>query len=501
MFRACTGGVCLLAAVVSAQTRVREISTGLTAAEEACALEGTAERFAPGVPQVMARIVVSGVRAGADLRAEFVGPGGTIAESARYEELPRARSLCLMAQLPVGGFAAASQPGVWRVRVMEGERTLGERTFEIEGDRREGVPKILRLDREEAGAAATRLVVTASGAHSETSVNLAQYTRAGGWRYLAHLLPERSEGGRITVSVPPLQPAEYLVILRNPDGVLSLPARFTIATNAGYRLPFPAGERWTLTQGPYGSFSHWGRSSQAYDLAPGPDRWVAAMRPGVVEARDLGLGQTPRRRIFGNYVSIRHDDGEYSHYAHLRSGTFVVRSGQRVEAGQKLAQAGNSGYSFGTHVHVHVTKEARIAAASIPFRFEEAPDVRRALKRVLVSGNGTAGGLVFPAQGGGAPRGPDWQGSVSVAEWWTQVFETPGKSQRLEVRVEWDDPRHGFDLHLMSPSGRHFLAAGSGGKEETLSVEAPEPGPWRVSVQGSKGVGGTMPFRVEREVR
>jgi uncharacterized protein YfaP (DUF2135 family) len=90
---------------------------------------------------------------------------------------------------------------------------------------------------------------------------------------------------------------------------------------------------------------------------------------------------------------------------------------------------------------------------------------------------------------------------VSVAEWWTQVFETPGKSQRLEVRVEWDDPRHGFDLHLMSPSGRHFLAAGSGGKEETLSVEAPEPGPWRVSVQGSKGVGGTMPFRVEREVR
>ena len=41
--------------------------------------------------------------------------------------------------------------------------------------------------------------------------------------------------------------------------------------------------------------------------------------------------------------------------------------------GDILAEAGNSGYSFGRHVHVHLTRSPSIAAPSVPLRFEDDP--------------------------------------------------------------------------------------------------------------------------------
>ena len=116
------------------------------------------------------------------------------------------------------------------------------------------------------------------------------------------------------------------------------------------------------------------------------------MKSGIAYTHDLGLQQDHRHHSFGNYITIDHGNGEFSHYAHLASGTFVVKNGEHVEQGQALATAGNSGYTLGEgggyHVHVSVTRALPIASSSVPFQFEDLPDWRRGSGyRTVVSAN------------------------------------------------------------------------------------------------------------------
>lgn len=71
---------------------------------------------------------------------------------------------------------------------------------------------------------------------------------------------------------------------------------------------------------------------------------------------------TTKERIYGNYVKIKHDDGYYTLYAHLKYGTVAVSKGQRVTRGQVLGYMGNTGYSNGAHLHWEVrnTSDTRI---------------------------------------------------------------------------------------------------------------------------------------------
>lgn len=58
--------------------------------------------------------------------------------------------------------------------------------------------------------------------------------------------------------------------------------------------------------------------------------------------------------IYGNYVKIKHDNGYYTLYAHGAYNTLKVKVGDRVAKGQILFYMGNTGYSFGGHVHFEV---------------------------------------------------------------------------------------------------------------------------------------------------
>lgn len=51
----------------------------------------------------------------------------------------------------------------------------------------------------------------------------------------------------------------------------------------------------------------------------------------------------------GNYVEINHNNGYKTVYAHLNS--ISVKVGQAVEMGQVIGRMGNTGYSFGCHLH------------------------------------------------------------------------------------------------------------------------------------------------------
>ena len=137
------------------------------------------------------------------------------------------------------------------------------------------------------------------------------------------------------------------------------------------------------TQGNDGSVDHnWttdkGVMAYAYDFVDQKSPTTAsvvAMKAGtVVNVLDVKTGQTTSPS-WGNYITIQHASNEFSHYAHLTTGTFKVKLNQAVTQGAVLAQVGNSGYTLpkggGYHVHVEATKTNDINAQSVPVLFDD----------------------------------------------------------------------------------------------------------------------------------
>lgn len=89
-----------------------------------------------------------------------------------------------------------------------------------------------------------------------------------------------------------------------------------------------------------------------YDMV-GIGSWdvVAAVGGTVMQSRIV----TDRNDLtwqWGNYVCIRTDAGQYHYYCHMASR--AVTKGQRIPAGAKIGVMGNTGYSFGAHLHFEV---------------------------------------------------------------------------------------------------------------------------------------------------
>ena len=74
---------------------------------------------------------------------------------------------------------------------------------------------------------------------------------------------------------------------------------------------------------------------------------------GVVSNCNRNTSKTGQR-IYGNYVKIKHSNGMYTFYAHLRYGSVAVKVGDKVTKGQVIGAMGNTGYSFGAHLHFEV---------------------------------------------------------------------------------------------------------------------------------------------------
>ncbi|MFC8826345.1 M23 family metallopeptidase [Streptomyces sp. NPDC057137] len=73
-------------------------------------------------------------------------------------------------------------------------------------------------------------------------------------------------------------------------------------------------------------------------------------------------------RIFGNHVILDLGDGTYAAYAHLKKGSLTVAVGDRVRAGQRIADCGNTGNSTEPHVHFQLMDGPDLdTARGVPF--------------------------------------------------------------------------------------------------------------------------------------
>ena len=79
------------------------------------------------------------------------------------------------------------------------------------------------------------------------------------------------------------------------------------------------------------------------------------------------------RRIYGNYVKIKHDNGMFTFYAHLKYGSVAVKVGDRVTKGQVIGAMGNTGYSFGAHLHFEVRNANNVQIDPTPYVSADLP--------------------------------------------------------------------------------------------------------------------------------
>lgn len=77
--------------------------------------------------------------------------------------------------------------------------------------------------------------------------------------------------------------------------------------------------------------------------------------------------------IFGNHVTIRADDGTFAVVAHVRRGSLRIQVGDRVKAGDHIADCGNSGNSTEPHVHAQLMdRQSLWLAHGLPMGFQHA---------------------------------------------------------------------------------------------------------------------------------
>lgn len=154
-------------------------------------------------------------------------------------------------------------------------------------------------------------------------------------------------------------------------GMISQPLSFIPS------LPFPKGVTSKVTQGWDGTFSHntpnlkyaldFGSVAGKNVLAVGDGKVVFVKGDCVEGVKDCNFG-------WGNAVVVDHGDGVFSKCAHLVNNSIpsAITEGKEICRGAVLGVVGNTGNSFGAHIHFQLQSSGNINGPSISFdRFQE----------------------------------------------------------------------------------------------------------------------------------
>jgi murein DD-endopeptidase MepM/ murein hydrolase activator NlpD len=123
-----------------------------------------------------------------------------------------------------------------------------------------------------------------------------------------------------------------------------------------YDLPFEKGTKHRVVQGYGGLFSH--KNIAALDFAMPEGTSVYASRGGVIysykDDSNEG-GPFPDYSKKANYIIVKHDDGSFGCYWHLKKDGVSVKNGFVVK-GQLIGYSGSTGFILRSHLHFSVKR-------------------------------------------------------------------------------------------------------------------------------------------------
>lgn len=121
------------------------------------------------------------------------------------------------------------------------------------------------------------------------------------------------------------------------------------------------------------NYNHWGIDLVGWNGSYTCLAWIKAHSDGIVEAIRNNC-QGYEAGSYGNYVIIKHDNGYRTLYAHGSVNTVQVEPGQRVKRGQKIMFMGNTGESYGGHLHFEIRRPDGYKINPEPYLAAELPD-------------------------------------------------------------------------------------------------------------------------------
>ena len=165
--------------------------------------------------------------------------------------------------------------------------------------------------------------------------------------------------------IPKTHEYRYSIVVGDPK------AKHDPSTN--YRVPFGLQEKFYVSQGFHGEFSHdYPGGIYAIDIAMPTGSNIHAAREGIVLDKSVKFTEGAPSYIFGdqvNFVEILHSDGTIAIYAHLKMDAVFVTIGEEVRRGDVIGRSGNSGYSTGPHLHFAIVVASKEGNVAVPFAF------------------------------------------------------------------------------------------------------------------------------------
>lgn len=122
--------------------------------------------------------------------------------------------------------------------------------------------------------------------------------------------------------------------------------------NYPYDLPYNKGEEYIIGQGYNGKISHQNEFALDFIMPIGTE--ILTSRDGiVVDVQDKNAGNCMKKECAenNNFVVIYHEDGTFAEYTHIDTNSALVKKGDTIKKGEKIALSGNVGWSSGPHLH------------------------------------------------------------------------------------------------------------------------------------------------------
>lgn len=122
--------------------------------------------------------------------------------------------------------------------------------------------------------------------------------------------------------------------------------------NFPYELPYNKGEEYLIGQGYNGTISHQNEFALDFIMPIGTE--ILASRDGiVVDVQDKNSGNCMKKECAenNNFIVIYHEDGTFAEYTHIETSSAIVKKGDSIKTGDKIALSGNVGWSSGPHLH------------------------------------------------------------------------------------------------------------------------------------------------------